>query len=62
MLRDGEEDQIEVDDEASEDEGATTGGPMDTDDMVEDLYGDGDDEEDEEDDTDEAVKQAWGGI
>jgi hypothetical protein len=61
MLRDTEyDDQIEADDEESEDEGATNGGPMDTDDMIEDLYGD--DEEDEEDDTDEAVKQAWGGI
>jgi hypothetical protein len=59
MLRDAEyDDQIETDEEESEDEGA--GGPMDTDDMIEDLYGD--DEEDEDDDTDQAVKQAWGGI
>jgi hypothetical protein len=60
MLRDAEyDDQIEADDEES-DEGATVGGPMDTDDMIEDLYGD--DEEDDEDETDEAVRQAWGGI
>ena len=59
MLRDAEhDDEIEAE-EADED--STTGGPLDTDDMIEDLYGDGD-EDDDEDEVDEAVKQAWGGI
>jgi hypothetical protein len=63
MLRDAEyDDNLEVDGTEAEDADSTTGGPLDTDDMMEDLYGDGDGDDDDEDEVDEAVKQAWGGI